>query len=394
MKAQAHPGSRRQSGFTLVELLVSLTLLMFVIGTAVQFLRRQTTFVTRETTRADALQNAEFAASQIDRDLREAGAGVVDIQPMIVQADTAALTFNANMVSIDTGDVRAVYQFRDADTNGTRGMLVGEAVALPNSVPTVLYPDTTYLASAGAPSGAETISYYLRRDSTDAITNRYVLLRRVNALAPTLVARGIVKDARDTVPFLTYFISDTLNRLIPVDRSRLPLYHGKIHGAPADTGRFALPDSIRAVRVHLLAAARDPRSGKDALRVVETLVRLMNAGLQSKTTCGQPPLGVSTPTVVSSPAGAAVKSLTISWTRSGDDGTGEKDIERYAIFRRPSTAAAFGDPISSVPAGAASYGFVDTAVLGGATYVYGIAAQDCTPLLSGVTSSASVTVNP
>jgi hypothetical protein len=86
--------------------------------------------------------------------------------------------------------------------------------------------------------------------------------------------------------------------------------------------------------------------------------------------------------------------VTITWSKSGDDGTGEKDIERYAIFRRPSTSAAFGDPISSVPAGAASYGFVDTAVLAGASYVYGIAAQDCTPLLSGVSSSASVTVNP
>jgi hypothetical protein len=273
-------------------------------------------------------------------------------------------------------------------------MLVTEAVALPNSYPAVLYPDTTYLASAGAATNAETISYYLRPDSIGTTANRYLLLRRVNALPPTLVARGLVKDPRDTVPFLTYFVSDTLNRLIPVARTRLPLYHGKIHGAPSDTGRFALPDSIRAVRVHLLAASRDPRTSKDALRVVETLVRMMNAGLLQHTTCGQPPLGAGSPAAASSPAGAPIKSVTVTWTKSGDDGAAEKDIERYAIFRRASSSAAFGDPISSVPAGKASYSFVDTAVLESATYVYGIAAQDCTPLLSAVTASAPVTVNP
>lgn len=388
----AHAASR--SGFTIIEMIVSLTLLMFIMGTAVQYLRKQSTLVTRETARADALQNAEFAASQIDRELREAGAGVVDIQPMLVQVDSQALTFNANMVSVDTGDVRAVYQQRDADTNGTRGLLKSEQVTLPNSYPAVLYPDTTYFASLGAPSGAETISYYLRPDSTTTVPNRYLLMRRVNALVPTLVARGIVKDPRDTVPFLTYYTADTLNRLIPIARTRLPLYHGKVHGAPADTGRFALTDSVRAVRVHLLAAAKDPRTGVDGLRVVETLVRLMNAGLLQRTTCGQPPLGVSTPTVVSSAAGAVVKSVTVSWSKSSDDGVGEKDIERYAIFRRPSSVAAFGDPISSIPGGGATNSFVDTAVLGGGTYIYGIAAQDCTPMLSGVSASLPITVTP
>jgi prepilin-type N-terminal cleavage/methylation domain-containing protein len=99
-----------EAGFTLVELLVALTLLLFVIGTAVQYLRKQSTFVAVQSIRSDALQNAEFAVSQVDRELREAGAGVVDIQPMLVQVDSDAVTFNANMVSIDSGDVRAVYQ--------------------------------------------------------------------------------------------------------------------------------------------------------------------------------------------------------------------------------------------------------------------------------------------
>jgi type II secretory pathway pseudopilin PulG len=382
-------------GFTLPEILISLMLLMIITGAAVQSLRRQTGLVTSETSRMDAMQNAQFAASQIDRELREAGAGVADAQPMIVQMDSLAITFNANMVSVDTGDVRAVYQLRDADTNGTRAMLKTERMALPNSSPAVSYPDTTYTAATGIQSGAETISYYLRPDSTTSRANDYLLFRRLNAQPATLIARGIVKDSRDTMPFFTYYKTDTLNRLKPIPKSQLPLYHGMIHGAVNDTGKYALPDSIRAVRIHFLTATKDPHTGQDALRTVETLVRLMNSGLLDRTSCGQPPYPTPAPTVVSSVAGATPKFIKVTWGASTDDVGGEKDIERYAIFRKLSGAASFGDPISSIPSAmAATYAFTDFGVLAGQAYVYGIAAQDCTPLLSSVTASPAITVIP
>ncbi|CAN5511012.1 hypothetical protein BH09GEM1_BH09GEM1_16630 [soil metagenome] len=386
---------RPRRGFTLIEIIISLTLLMILTGAAVQFLRKQTGLVTRETSRMDAMQNAQFAGSQIERDLREAGAGVADAQPMIVQLDTMALTFNANLVSIDTGDVRAVYQFRDADTNGTRAMLKSERMPLGNSSPAVLYPDTTYTAATGVSSGAETISYFLRPDSTTTRTNDYMLFRRLNAQPAALIARSIVRDSRDTMPFFTYYKSDTLNRLIPIAKSRLPLYHGMVHGAVDDTGKFALTDSIKAVRVHFLTAARDPRTGIDALRTVETTVRIMNSGLLDRTTCGQPPYPTPVPVVVSSIADASPKFIKITWGASTDDNGGEKDIQRYAIFRKLSAAATFGDPISSIPSSlAATYTFTDVGVIAGQSYVYGIAAQDCTPNLSSVTASLAVTVIP
>jgi prepilin-type N-terminal cleavage/methylation domain-containing protein len=386
---------RTRRGFTLPEVLISLFILLIITGAAVQYLRKQTALVTRETSRMDAMQNAQFATSQIERDLREAGAGVADAQPMIVQVDSEAVTFNANLVSVDSGDVRAVYQITDADTNGTRAMYKTEKMNLPNSSPAKGYPDTTYTAATGVESGAETISYYLRPDSTTSIAGRYLLFRRVNALAPTLVSRGIVKSALDTTSFFTYYKTDTLNRLKQIFKSQMPLYHGIIHGAVDDTGKFALPDSIRAVRVHFVTATRDPRTGKDALRTQEVLVRLMNAGLLTQTSCGQPPLATPAPTVVSSAPGATVKSVTVTWGPSGDDGGGEKDIERYAIFRRLSSTTVFGDPISSIPAGQhASYSYVDSGVLATQTYIYGVAAQDCTPNLSAVTASPAVTVNP
>ena len=384
---------RARRGFTLIEVTISMFILLIIVGAAVQFFRKQTGLVSRETSRMDAMQNAQFSASQIERDLREAGAGVADFQPMMVQVDSEALTFNANIISIDTGDVRAVYQMADADTNATRAMLKTEKTYLPNS--SKLYPDSTYYLASGIQSGAETISYYLRPDSTTSLTKRYLLFRRVNATTPTLVARGIVKDSRDTMPFFTYYKTDTLNRLIPISRSLMPLYHGIIHGAVDDTGRFALTDSVKAVKVHFLTASRDYRTNTDQLRTVETMVRIMNSGLLDRTSCGQPPLNPGTPTVTSSANGAAIKSVTITWTASSDDNGGEKDIERYAIFRKAPAATQFGDPISSIPSNKlSSYSFIDTRVVAGEQYVYGVAAQDCTPLLSSVTSSATVTVNP
>lgn len=384
---------KNRRGFTIVEIAISLILLAVITGAAVQYMRKQTGLVNRETARMDAMQNAQFSASQIERELREAGAGVADAQPMLVQVDSEAMTFNANMVSMDTGDVRAVYQLKDADTNGTRAMYKTERTALPNSSPAKGYPDTTYTAASGIESGAETISYFLRPDSTTTRTDDYLLFRRVNALVPTLVARSIVKiPAKDTMPFFTYYKSDTLNRLKPIPRSKLPLYHGIIHGAVNDTGQYALTDSIRAVRVHFLTATRDPRTGTDALRTVETLVRLMNSGLLDRTSCGQPPYPGGVPVVVSNLINQTPQ-VTITWTKSSDDNAGEKDIERYAIFRRPSSATVFGDPITSIPGRlAASYSFVDNAVVQGQTYVYGVAAQDCTPALSNVVSSLAITI--
>lgn len=385
---------RTRRGFTLLELVLAMSLLLIITGAAVQFLRRQGNLVARETTRMDALQNAQFAAAQIERELREAGAGVVDAQPMLVQLDSEAVTFNANLVSVDTGDVRAVYQLADADTNGTRGMYRSERLLLPNST-TASYPDTTYLSSTSAPSDAETVSYYFRPDSTTTLPRRYLLLRRVNALSPTLVARGIARYSGDSVPFFTYYKTDTLNRLVPISRTRLPLLHGLLHGAPTDTGASALTDSVRAVRVHFVALARDPRTGRDAPRTIETRVRLMNAGLLNRTSCGMPPLAPGAVTATSSSPNSPVKSVTIQWSNSVDDGGGEKDIERYALYRRLSTESGFGQPITSIPAAQkTSYQFVDTSVLANLTYVYGVAAQDCTPLLSGVVAAPAETVRP
>jgi prepilin-type N-terminal cleavage/methylation domain-containing protein len=385
---------RNRRGFTLIEMLISVTMLLFITGAAVQFLRKQTSLVASTTSKMDALQNAEFAGTQIERELREAGAGVVDKQPMLVQMDSEALTFNANMVSIDSGDVSAVYQLVDADTAGVRVMWKSERSMLPNQS-TYYYPDTTYMSGA-APSSAETISYYFRPDSTTSgQSNDYLLMRRVNARPPTLVARGIVKDPRDTFPFFTYYKADSTNTLVPILESKMPLIHTAVlHGSTADTGKSAQTDSVKAVRIHFLAAARDARTGKDALRSVEIQVRMMNSGLLDFNSCGALPQPEPAPTVVTNVAGAATRFAKLTWLPSPDDNSsGEKDIERYAIYRKRLATDPWGDPIESVIAGKASYSFTDYAVVLNGTYIYSVVPQDCSPNLAEIFNpSTSVTI--
>jgi len=214
-------------------------------------------------------------------------------------------------------------------------------------------------------------------------------MRRVNARPATLVARGIVKDPRDTFPFFTYYKADSTNTLVQILESKMPLIHKAIiHDTPADTGMSAQTDSVKAVRIHFLAAARDARTGKDALRSVEIQVRMMNSGLLKFSSCGSEPLPANAPTLVTNTAGAPVKFVKLSWPPAPDDNlAGEKDLERYAIFRKTSSAASWGDPVVSIAAGKSTYTYTDNAVVLGGTYVYDDAQQDCTP-------SMAQTINP
>ena len=388
---------RARKGFTLIEIMISITILLVIMGAAIQFMRRQANAVGLETQRMDALQNAEFAASQIERELREAGAGVTDAQPVMVQLDSLALTFNANMVSIDPADVRAVYRNEDADSTAVRAMLQSERMALPTSSPARMYPETTYWSGRGVTSGAETISYYLVKDATASTSNTYTLYRRVNALPATLIARNLVRSAADSIPFFTYYTVDTTGNYVAIPRSRFPLYHDTIHNSVSDTASSALTDSVRMVRLHFVALTLDRRAKRDSIkyRSVETRVRLMNAGLLQLSSCGSQPFGVSAPSVSQASPTPNTRTVTVTWSKSRDDGGGEKDIERYAIFRRDAAATQLGDPFASVPAsGSATYSFTDSDVVPGASYVYGIAAQDCTPKVSDAAVSPSITVNP
>jgi hypothetical protein len=99
------------------------------------------------------------------------------------------------------------------------------------------------------------------------------------------------------------------------------------------------------------------------------------------------------------PAGDSLPAtyVKIQWPKSTDDGGGERDVERYVLYRRLSSATTFDQPFASVPAGGATgtppkYLFQDTDVQSGQSWIYGVAAQDCTPLISTVGTASVVTI--
>lgn len=377
---------RSKRGFTLIEILVAMTVMITLLSVAVPFFRLQARSVGANAGRMDAHFNAQFAVNAIDRDLRVAGAGIVDAQPMIVYAAPNAVTFNTDLVSTNPGDPGAVYLDPDALASLTTVLPRERPITLPLSA--VAYPDSTYWLSAGLRSRAETISYWVEPDGGSSGT--YVMYRRVNDDVPTVVARALRPTA--TAPVFRYFKVDSAGRQVEIAQTLLPIMHrAPIHGSPRDTGASALTDSIRGVRVALLGIYDDPDKGEVSKRI-QNGVRLMNAGLVRQSSCGEQPLPATA--VVASLTSANPPQITITWAPSMDEKQGEADVQRYALFRREAASPDWGDPFASVAGGLDSYSFVDADVQYGQTWVYAVSAQDCTPANSDIAVSNAVITPP
>jgi hypothetical protein len=122
--------------------------------------------------------------------------------------------------------------------------------------------------------------------------------------------------------------------------------------------------------------------------MVQSRTRLMNMGLVGRRTCGDVPLDPSAVTAVYSNPGTP--KVTVSWSPSIDENTGEKDVERYVIYR-DTLLVGFTDPIDLV--GKAVVQYEDFALPAPGTSVrYGIAAQDCSPSESGIVTAPLVLI--
>jgi prepilin-type N-terminal cleavage/methylation domain-containing protein len=385
---------RARRGFTLIEVMISMTLMLTIIGLSTQLFRRQANAVAKQSGRLDAQANSRFAISMLERELRVAGVGVVDQQPLLVMAGATGLTFNANLVSLDTGDLGSVYINPDADSSGVSVFRRSDRIQLPGT--TTFYPNSTYVKASGVFSDAETISYYLAADSSSAYPNEYILWRRVNARPARMVARGIYyRPGVDTL--FRYFKSDTLGTLTEIPRATLPIVHtATVHGTQADTGRSAMTDSVRQVRAQFNSIFHHSLKASDTTqRRLNLTIKLMNAGLIHHVTCGSPPIAPTNLAAAVTPAdGITVPQtfVTVTWTKSVDDGAGEKDVERYAIYRRLTSQANFDQPMASVVGGHATYSFIDTDLQSGQQWIYGVTALDCSPANSAMVSAPAVTI--
>jgi prepilin-type N-terminal cleavage/methylation domain-containing protein len=383
MRAPIPSAARR--GVTLIELMIALILFVAVFGLAVPFFRFQARSVSQNSGRLDALQNARYAQNAIDRDLRIAGIGVVNNQPLIVQADQYAITFNADLTTSDSSDPSSIYYDPTVDSTQTISMDPANKVQLPRSA--VFYPDSQYYAGP-IPSRAETISYWVEQDSTAGRPDAYILFRRVNSAPPRVVAKGIIIPAG--VSFFTYMRPDSTGVLDSIRTSSLPLFHVALHGAPDDTGKSAWTDSIRVVRILAEGLYHDPAKG-DIIRKVSSSTKLINAGMVRSTMCGDPPLPATGLTATPIPNALAPVKINLQWSASVDQDNGEKDVERYMVFKRQVGDPDWGEPVASVAASPPNYSLDDTDLHTG-NWEYAVIAQDCSPANSPLVTAGPVTV--
>ncbi|MGQ0639915.1 MAG: hypothetical protein ACT4P6_03950 [Gemmatimonadaceae bacterium] len=377
--------SAGRPGFTLSELLLGLSLTVLVFAAAVPFFKVQTRSVQADMGRADALLTARFAQNTLDRELRNIGIAVEPMhvalgiprnQPKIVQAAAFAFTFNSNLVTTDTADVAAVHYDPNVPVALTDALAAG-SIVLPLGGPS--YPDYTYKKSNGALSGAETISMWASADSSTTIPNDLVLFRRVNDGPIVVVTRGIELPAGQ--PLFRYSRVDTLGAQVAIPTGSLPLYWTN-----------PVSDSIRTVEITVRSVFHDWNLAGDTtsyLRTVQSKTRLMNMGMVARRTCGDVPLDPGSVAAVWDNATGTPKVI-VTWTPSIDEAAGEKDVERYVIYR-DTLLAGYLDPIDLVGKGVVQWeDFVLPAP--GTSVRYGVAAQDCSPSEGNIMSAAVIVI--
>jgi type II secretory pathway component PulJ len=379
---------------TLIEMMLALFVFSMVMAGALSFLRAQSKSFSLGTERVAMYQNIRYVLNEMEKDLRTAGAATTDQQPQLIYVSSNVVAFNANYWTNTPGDVTAVYYNPDAPDSAVLSMRLAQKATIPQT--SFGYPDTSYFLNGGTSgpvSQAETIVFYFVQDSSSGRSDDYLLYRKVNNLAPEVVARNVLQTTG--VPFLQYYRLVTpfgggTPSLQLVPAAGLPLQHTRpIHLAINDTLPYSAIDSLRAVRVSYTTT--NGRTGSyERKRQISRLIRLPNAGLANRKSCGDPPLSMSAP-VATRIVVAGVPTVQLTWAPAVDETSGEKDVERYAVWRRLAASPDWGDPLVSIPAGSPSYSWTDGSVSIGTTYVYAVAAQDCSPALSPQAISGSVT---
>ena len=383
---------RDQGGFTIIELVISIMVFGIVLAGAIGFVAQQSTLFHRGLDRMTALQNLRYALGSLETDIPTLGTNVPTEQPSLVYADDDVIAFTGDYASNIPNDVFATF----LDLGAPDGQVSAPmpSLTIPNSSYT--WPDTLYQNSAGTRSPAELLMFWFVLDVTTVRADDYVLFRQVNSATPEPLARNLL-TASDGTPFFSYMrrldAASAPSSLIDLPDSALPVAHtSTFHRVPADTAASALADSIRAVRVSLRST--NGLSGENE-RIVEAsrLFAMPNSGSTLLQTCGDEPMLGDTLGAAIEPDSVGGYVARLTWNAAIDETAGERDVSRYVIYRQSLPMSPdWGDPYLSIPAGLLTYQYDDQAIVSGESYIYALAAQDCTPMLSTLEQSGFVIV--
>lgn len=389
------PSPRARGGFTLPEVVIAVTMLLFTMGTAVVFFRSQTRAFDRGSEQVDLLQQVRFALGHAERLLGATGAGTVPEQPMLVFGSDSIVAFNGDWV--DTA--RTGLRWAAAYNPSVPGTAVGawDAAATGNIAgTTVVYPPRTFLSASGTPSPAETYTLAFEPDTTTPRGDDLVLVQRVNAGAPEVIARNVLPYPGR--PFFQFLLARRIlaggaaaaDTLLAAGSSELPLVRRLLTPGmtPADTARAVRPDSVRAVRISL-AVTNGLAGADERRRLASTIVLLPNNGDPVPVPCGAAPVAPGYLAIGVDTAGSG--RFNVTWPASPDQAGGEGDVRSYSVLARPDTAAAWGGPVLTVRRDTtATYRVQVGGFVPGRAYRLGVVATDCTPAASAVTTATGV----
>ena len=390
------PLMNARRGFTLAEMIMATTMLGLFGASAITFYLRSVRSVTQTAGRNDAQQNASYALNYLDHDVRIAGTGLAPGQPLLLEASGQALAFNGDLVTTDTSSTSSgsYYDPSIADTVALAWQ-ASRAGSLPLS--SVAYPESTYYASGGSSgplANAETIQFWVQPDSTSPYPKRYLLMKRVNNNAPSIVASNIYLPTA-TSPIFQYWQANpnqtpgggnNVNALLPVASTTLPLYH-----VLNDTAQQNKLNTIKEIRVSITSAYHDPQRNVDILRTVNEQIPMPNASAAQINQCGGSPGAPAH--VTATPSTGGKDTVGLSWPNSPDDGAGRNSVRMYLIYRKVHTDSIYVPMFSVTAAGSANYTWSDTQVILNKAYDYSVAARDCTPSLSSFVYATNVTPN-
>ena len=156
---------------------------------------------------------------------------------------------------------------------------------------------------------------------------------------------------------------------------------------------MCIRDSIRTVTLTVNGVFNGytlQNKAKAFVRTVSSQTSLANIGLSQRSSCGDLPLNPGSPTVALVNVGG-VDRVQMTWSASSDEASGEKDVERYVVYRRV-VGNPWTEPIDQVGGSkSATYMWEDFDIQTGISFEYGVAAQDCSPANSSMRVSSAIT---
>jgi prepilin-type N-terminal cleavage/methylation domain-containing protein len=390
--------SSARAGVTLIELLIAVTVLTLLVASTYMLFESQSESFRSNTSRFDLVQNARGSLEATERVVRTMGAGVTGNQPMLVYGANDVLSFNTDFVERDTVDMRwAAYWNPDAVQAETVVWEASAAAAIPLSSPSYVYPAETYLLGNGSRSPAETWTFTFDLDTGTPRSDDYVLRQQINSGSAEVVARNIL-PASNGAPFFQYLMERNLgteDTLITASGALLPLIRRPLVAglSAADSASYVRPDSVRAVRLNYRVT--NGLTGTDErIREVQSLVETPNNGVSMPTICGRSPLPVGA--FSATEVGTLQGRVALTWARSADQDAGEVDVRQYVLWRRKTIEPAFGPVLLVVrtESDTVTYTTEVTDNDPGESYIFGIAAQDCTPAFSTILTTTITLSGP